>query len=57
LELWRRHCPHAAIESSLLQRLEGYKDLARNEFDKIDRLAYSRSFDHCLELAKDVLRD
>jgi predicted nucleotidyltransferase component of viral defense system len=40
-----------------LQRLEDYRDLARNEFDKIDRLAYSRSFDHCLELAKDVLRD
>jgi predicted nucleotidyltransferase component of viral defense system len=41
---------------AFLQRLDDYRDLARNEFEKIDRLSYNRSFDDCMEIARDVLR-
>ena len=41
---------------AFLQRLVDRHDLARTEFDRIDRLAYDRSFDDCLLLAEDVLR-
>ena len=40
---------------TFLQRLADHRDLARTEFDRIDRLAYDRSFDDCLLLAEDVL--
>ena len=41
---------------AFLARLHEYKDLARAEFNKIDRLAYDRSFEQCLELAHVALR-
>ncbi|CAN7744788.1 nucleotidyl transferase AbiEii/AbiGii toxin family protein [Variovorax sp. LjRoot84] len=40
---------------AFLQRLRDYKDLANDEFDKIDRLAYDRSFDYCLGRAEGLL--
>ena len=40
---------------TFLTRLNDHRDLARTEFDRIDRLAYTRSFDDCLVLAEEVL--
>lgn len=40
---------------AFLQRLRDHRDLARNEFDKIDRLNYKRSFEDCMKIAEDVL--
>lgn len=40
---------------TFLNRLHDYRDLARAEFDRIDRLAYDRSFDDCMALAERVL--
>jgi predicted nucleotidyltransferase component of viral defense system len=36
---------------SFLARLEAQSAYAREEFDQIDRIAYKRSFDECIELA------
>lgn len=43
-------------QQAFLQRLHEYRDIARNEFERIDRLTYDRSFDYCLDLAKNILR-
>ena len=40
---------------AFLQRLEDRSDLARDEFNKIERIAYRRSFEDCMSLAKDIL--
>ena len=40
---------------AFLKRLHDYRDLTRTEFEKIDRLAYERSFDDCMGLAEQVL--
>ncbi|KQT08100.1 nucleotidyl transferase AbiEii/AbiGii toxin family protein [Ramlibacter sp. Leaf400] len=40
---------------TFLERLQDYRDLARAEFNRIDRLAYERSFDDCMDLAEQVL--
>lgn len=40
---------------AFLQRLRDHRDLARNEFEKIDRLNYARSFDDCMTIAERVL--
>ncbi len=39
---------------AFLKRLHDYRDLTRTEFEKIDRLAYERSFDDCMGLAEQV---
>jgi len=41
--------------NTFLQRLQDHQDLARDEFAKIDRLAYKASFDRCLARAKELL--
>jgi hypothetical protein len=41
---------------AFLQRLRERRDLAKDEFDKIERIAYRRSFEDCLDLAERVLR-
>ena len=45
----------AAHSDTFLQRLRQHRDIAKNEFDKIDRLSYKASFDECLERAEDIL--
>lgn len=45
----------AAHGDTFLQRLRQHRDLARDEFDKIDRLSYKASFDDCLVRAEDIL--
>lgn len=40
---------------AFLQRLEERRDLAKDEFNKIERIAYKRSFDACMDLAKKIL--
>jgi hypothetical protein len=40
---------------AFLQRLQDHKDLARDEFAKIDRLGYRPSFDECLARARGLL--
>ncbi len=45
----------AQHSQTFLKRLSDHRDLARTEFDRIDRLAYTRSFDDCLVLAGQVL--
>lgn len=41
--------------AAFLQRLEERHDLAKDEFDKIERIAYQRSFDDCMSLAQEIL--
>ena len=41
---------------AFLHRLHTLSDLARDEFAKIDRLQYDRSFDECLALAGQLLK-
>ena len=43
---------HAGV---FLQRLEDRRELARDEFDKIERIAYQRPFEECMVLARRVL--
>lgn len=38
-----------------LQRLEDRSDLARDEFNKIERIAYQRSFEDCMSIAREIL--
>jgi hypothetical protein len=45
----------AEHSAAFLQRLRDYRDLARADFEKIDRLGYKRSFDECMDLAEHVL--
>ena len=45
----------AQHRQAFLQRLHDYRDIARNEFERIDRLTYDRPFDACLHLAEDIL--
>ena len=40
---------------AFLQRLRDHQDLARHEFDKIDRLNYKRGFVDCMKMAEKVL--
>lgn len=48
--------PFFAVHSdTFLQRFRQHRDLAKNEFDKIDRLSYKASFDECLERGQDIL--
>jgi hypothetical protein len=37
---------------AFIQRLQNYRDLARDEFNQIDRIQYKRPFDECLVLAE-----
>jgi len=41
---------------TFLARLNDYRELTREEFSKIDRIAYKRSFDECMDLAQRVLK-
>lgn len=41
---------------AFLARLDDFRDLIREEFSKIDRIAYSRSFDECMQLAEHLLK-
>lgn len=38
-----------------LQRLEARRDLAKEEFSKIERIAYTRSFEACMDQARSIL--
>lgn len=50
--------PHFARHGpAFLQRLQTHEDLARDEFARIDRLAYTPSFDECLARARGLLAD
>ncbi len=40
---------------AFLDRLEEYRDLSKDEFNKIDRIDYKRSFDECMDLAHALL--
>ena len=46
----------ARHSASFLARLKQYHDLSKEEFNKIDRIGYSRSFEECMELAERVLK-
>ncbi len=39
---------------AFLQRLEDRSDLAKDEFNKIERIAYRRSFEGCMSLAQEI---
>jgi hypothetical protein len=41
--------------SKFLESLHAHKDLAANEFDRIQRVDYTRSFDYCLDRARALL--
>jgi predicted nucleotidyltransferase component of viral defense system len=41
---------------AFLGRLKQYHELAKEEFGKIDRIAYTRSFEECMDLAEHVLK-
>ncbi len=40
---------------AFLTRLNDYRELTREEFSKIDRIAYTRSFDECMDVAERLL--
>ena len=41
---------------AFLARLRKYHELSKEEFSKIDRIAYTRSFEECMDLAEHVLK-
>ena len=45
----------AQHREGFLQRLEDRRDLAKDEFNKIERIAYRRSFEDCMSMAREIL--
>ena len=46
----------ARHSEAFLARLNDYRELTREEFSKIDKIAYTRSFDECMDLAQHLLK-
>jgi hypothetical protein len=47
----------ARHSAAFMARLKQYRAISKEEFGKIDRIAYTRSFDECMELAEHLLMD